>query len=380
MEAIDIIRTNFSDCPQWSSQSFLGQLRDQQKRDIQAYWKLEGAIIALMTEFSDYPKEVSWPVFQLFDRIMLLLARHIDPSDSYRIAETSHTQAWELAERIEVLFEGFFKGSLPDELMNLDQDGPPHVRTPELRRAEEIIYQNVCQSDTWAQESFIGVLDRDWMVDTHGYWQLEWALGQLARRQADYPRKLAWAVFRIFSSTLLYLDAHIFPTEKCELRHSEGLPIKEFRKRWGQLFEGFFKGEMPARQIQGETRKSSRSPTRPSTRPPGLRWLPLCEHKDVRLCLGALLKFDSSYPFEEQVVMMVCDSPVRDARLGLFTISGYKAGFNCVFNLPPEATNPDGSLTAGTLYDNWERWIGEWSPDRAWILPEGLRAEDLTGG
>ncbi|QNB09060.1 hypothetical protein G5S34_21460 [Herbaspirillum frisingense] len=376
MKAIDIIRTNFTDCPQWSGQSFLAQLRDQQKLDIQAYWKLEESIISLMSEFSDYPKELSWPVYQIFDRMMHLLSAHLDPSDNYQIAELEDKQVRELVERVETLFEGFFKGSFPDEQMNLDQDGPRPDWGRELRRAEEIIYQNVCQSDTWAQESFIGVLDRDWVIDMHGYWQLEWALGRLIRQSAGYPRKLTWAVFRIFSSALPYLNAHVSPYEECELRHSEGLPVKEFRKRWGQIFEGFFKGKMPAWKIHGDTQKLPCSPN-PSTPATGVRWLPFSEHKEVRLPLGALIKFDASYPFEDQVVMMVCDSPARNSRLGLFTITGYKAGFNCVFNLPEEATNADGSLTAGTLYNNWEQWIGEWSPDRAWILQEGLRADDL---
>jgi len=108
-------------------------------------------------------------------------------------------------------------------------------------------------------------------------------------------------------------------------------------------------------------------------------WLKLSENKGAVLSKGSLLKFSASYPFEDEVVMMLCDSPLRNFRLAFMTITGYKAGFNCYTNLPEGIRNDDGSITAGLIYENWNDWIWpEWSPDDAWILPEGLSAEDLN--
>lgn len=107
-------------------------------------------------------------------------------------------------------------------------------------------------------------------------------------------------------------------------------------------------------------------------------WVKLSENKDIALSRGSLVKFSASYPFEDEVVMMFCDSPRREGVIGLITISGYKAGYNCFLRFPEEATNPDFSINAGLIYDNWATWVWpEWSPDTAWILQEGLRLEDL---
>lgn len=108
------------------------------------------------------------------------------------------------------------------------------------------------------------------------------------------------------------------------------------------------------------------------------RWLKLSENKKVHLSKGALIRFAATYPFESEVVMMVCESPLGESRLGLITISGYKAGFNCYTNFPAGITDENGAIIAGLVYDNWDHWIWpEWSPDCAWISPEGLSADDL---
>lgn len=108
------------------------------------------------------------------------------------------------------------------------------------------------------------------------------------------------------------------------------------------------------------------------------KWIRLSENRDIRLRRGSLIRFSASYPFEDEVVMMFCDSPRREKAIGLITISGYKAGFNCYLLFPDEATNPDVSINAGLIYDNWATWVWpEWSPDTAWILQDGLHLEDL---
>lgn len=108
-------------------------------------------------------------------------------------------------------------------------------------------------------------------------------------------------------------------------------------------------------------------------------WLRLSKNKATTLPRGALIRFTASYPFESEVVMMVCDAPHDSKRLGLITISGYKAGINCYVAFPDEFhVLENHELRSDLLYENWQNWVWpEGSPDNAWILPKGLSADDL---
>jgi hypothetical protein len=107
-------------------------------------------------------------------------------------------------------------------------------------------------------------------------------------------------------------------------------------------------------------------------------WLRLEESKTISLTRGALVRFPASYPFEEEVVMMVCEAPHNRSSLGLITITGYKAGINCYVAFPDSTLNESATISAQWLYDNWQHWVWpEGSPDDVWILPEGLNADDL---
>ncbi|MBN3755508.1 hypothetical protein G3N95_21370 [Paraburkholderia sp. Tr-20389] len=70
---------------------------------------------------------------------------------------------------------------------------------------------------------------------------------------------------------------------------------------------------------------------------------------------GSLLRFAAGYPFEEYVVMMVCEAPDKSGRLGLIAISGYKAGINCYVVFPEEAS--PSQLSTRWLIDNWHNGV-----------------------
>ena len=107
-------------------------------------------------------------------------------------------------------------------------------------------------------------------------------------------------------------------------------------------------------------------------------WLNLSKNKAAAISRGCLIKFAASYPFENEVIMMVCEAPHTRLSLGLMTISGYKAGINCYVVFPDSARNEDATISAQWLYDNWQHWVWpEGNPDDVWILPEGLSAVDL---
>ncbi|KAK45804.1 hypothetical protein BG58_15490 [Caballeronia jiangsuensis] len=70
---------------------------------------------------------------------------------------------------------------------------------------------------------------------------------------------------------------------------------------------------------------------------------------------GSLLRFAAGYPFEDRVVMMVCEAPDQSGQLGLIAISGYKAGINCYVVFPSEASTD--CLSARWLIENWQHWV-----------------------
>lgn len=110
-----------------------------------------------------------------------------------------------------------------------------------------------------------------------------------------------------------------------------------------------------------------------------MKWQKLSNERGLLLGLGTLLRFSAGYPFEGEVVMMVCDSPPESRlKLALMTITGCKAGRNCFLAFPDSAHNEEGWLTADWLYDNWRHWVWpEGNPDDVFILPGGLSANDL---
>ncbi len=109
-----------------------------------------------------------------------------------------------------------------------------------------------------------------------------------------------------------------------------------------------------------------------------MNWIRLSENKSTVISRGSLIKFTASYPFENEVIMMVCEAPHSRSSLGLITITGYKAGINCYVVFPDAARSDEAAICNQWLYDNWQHWVWpESSPDDIFILPEGLSAGDL---
>lgn len=75
---------------------------------------------------------------------------------------------------------------------------------------------------------------------------------------------------------------------------------------------------------------------------------------DIVLSRGDLIRFPTQYPFENEVIMMVAESP-RTSGLCLITITGYKAGINCFQELPKSEI--DFQISVQWLIENWSKWI-----------------------
>ena len=85
-----------------------------------------------------------------------------------------------------------------------------------------------------------------------------------------------------------------------------------------------------------------------------MKWSKLIDFNEQYLQRGYLLKFKAHYPFEEAVIMMVCEGGC--CQKALITISGYNAGIN-MYVLIPEEANPDGGISTKWLITNWTKWV-----------------------
>jgi hypothetical protein len=105
-------------------------------------------------------------------------------------------------------------------------------------------------------------------------------------------------------------------------------------------------------------------------------WQKLTEYDRPSISRGMLLRFPAAYPFEAEVVMMICEGPGSSSERCLRTITGRKAGINCYQVLPPDAS-PSGHFVATTwLIDNWNRWVWpDGNVEDVWIRMELTAAE-----
>lgn len=124
LSPIDVVYQNFPHCEEWREASFLGVLHEEARLDMNAYWRLEWALVSLTNEQVNYSKHLIWPVFRIFSCLMLLLQANTNPEDCYEIAGFTGGVEVEFTERVQLVFEGFFKGEVPDLALAFDEPNP----------------------------------------------------------------------------------------------------------------------------------------------------------------------------------------------------------------------------------------------------------------
>lgn len=106
-------------------------------------------------------------------------------------------------------------------------------------------------------------------------------------------------------------------------------------------------------------------------------WIDFVDFSEKSISRGCLLKFYASYPFDEIVVMMVCEAPDLSGKPGLMTITGHKAGINCYVVFPEEAQLGNCFLNVGWLRKNWNLWVcPDGSIKDVWVHKQ-LSCEDI---
>ena len=124
MNPLEIVWHNFPHCMEYRNDSFLGLMHEERRIDMDAYWKLEWAVVQLTQNEADYPRHLSWPVFRIFSALMINLKANIQPENGYKIQGFNDERSWNFTERVQMVFEGFFRGDPPDLKLAFDERNP----------------------------------------------------------------------------------------------------------------------------------------------------------------------------------------------------------------------------------------------------------------
>lgn len=96
----------------WDETAFLGRLMEDALFDEEGYAELEAAMIRAVAEAADF--ETLGVIIRIVERITLMLKRHVDVGDDYRIENLDDAQVAELDGRVRYCLLEISLGNLPD--------------------------------------------------------------------------------------------------------------------------------------------------------------------------------------------------------------------------------------------------------------------------
>lgn len=112
------INRNFSNCDEYSDQSFTGQLHEEATWCNEEYFKLENYLYELADHYREaesLPKAILWRVMRIFSYTLFSISCHFDPNDVFTIEGLNREEIYDRRERFQLMFEGFFSGTMPDK-------------------------------------------------------------------------------------------------------------------------------------------------------------------------------------------------------------------------------------------------------------------------
>ncbi len=112
MDATNIILRNFPHNELHDELSFLSRLHGEQLWNTKEYQLLEWAIYCLEKDSS---KNLDWEVFKIFSCIMSMIISHFDNNDYFQIRNVKLDELYDLRERVQLVFEGYFSKSMPNQ-------------------------------------------------------------------------------------------------------------------------------------------------------------------------------------------------------------------------------------------------------------------------
>jgi hypothetical protein len=96
----------------WDETSFLGRLMEEELFDEERYAEVETAMIRAVAEGPDFP--TLGVIIRIVERITLMLKRHVDAGDPYRIQNFDDTQVADLDRRVRYCLLEISLGNAPD--------------------------------------------------------------------------------------------------------------------------------------------------------------------------------------------------------------------------------------------------------------------------
>jgi hypothetical protein len=111
------INRNFAWCDEYSDESFIGILHEKQEWNDEEYFKLENYLFdTCLTLPSDLvPRDIIWPAMRIYSYLSSTLGSHLDSNDGFRIKDIELVNFYDRRERVQLVFEGFFKGEMPNK-------------------------------------------------------------------------------------------------------------------------------------------------------------------------------------------------------------------------------------------------------------------------
>jgi hypothetical protein len=96
----------------WDEASFLGRLMEEALFDEDRYADVERMMIRAVAEGPDF--QTLGVIIRIVERITLMLRRHVDPGDAYRIENLDDEQVAELDRRVRYYLVEISLGNAPD--------------------------------------------------------------------------------------------------------------------------------------------------------------------------------------------------------------------------------------------------------------------------
>lgn len=113
IDAKQVVYRNFSLSSEYAENSFFGMLREHSIWDDRQFFLLEWAIYELARENASH-LDMTWPLFRIFSQSFLSLNAHFDPNDGFKLKNIEQLEAYDRRERLQLIFEGYFSGDMPD--------------------------------------------------------------------------------------------------------------------------------------------------------------------------------------------------------------------------------------------------------------------------
>ncbi|WP_237059554.1 Imm41 family immunity protein [Microbulbifer sediminum] len=112
------INRNFAWSNDYSEGSFVAIFHENQAWDDDEYYKLENYLYDECERHSGQsviPREVVWPAMRIYSYLSQSIGCHFDKDDGFEIKNINRDQLYQRRERLQLIFEGFFKGQMPNK-------------------------------------------------------------------------------------------------------------------------------------------------------------------------------------------------------------------------------------------------------------------------